>query len=122
MQDLRWGIPLLTFAVLWWVVWIGLLLESSWGWRWAWIVLVPWGLAAAIFLRRIGFIIVNGGMDSATQPGSPLAFLIGWVFETIVLTAPTTAILTLLLLKAHRSGSLAPLANIVTSRKRRWRT
>ena len=36
-------------------------------------------------LRRLFFFAKHGGMDCATCNGSPTAFLIGWVLETVVL-------------------------------------
>lgn len=36
-------------------------------------------------LRRLFFIAKHGGMDCATCNGSPMAFLIGWALETLVL-------------------------------------
>jgi len=37
-------------------------------------------------LQRIFFILEHGGMDCYTCNSSPMAFLIGWVLETLVLT------------------------------------
>jgi hypothetical protein len=45
-------------------------------------------LGAFLFARRVGFVLEHGGMDSSNEPGSPAAFLIGWVFEQIMVTLP----------------------------------
>jgi hypothetical protein len=36
-------------------------------------------------IRRITFVIEHGGIDCATCDGSPVAFLIGWGVELLVL-------------------------------------
>ena len=37
-------------------------------------------------LQRILFVLEHGGMDCYTCNASPMAFLIGWVLETLALT------------------------------------
>lgn len=54
-----------------------------------------------LFIVRVWFIIENGGMDRKDGFGSPVAFMIGWVFEITVITFPSL-VLTLLLLKIWR--------------------
>jgi len=50
-----------------------------------WISFIPiialWIILLLQEARRIIYIVENGGMDSATQSGSPMAFLIGMFFE-----------------------------------------
>ena len=50
-----------------------------------WISFIPitifWSILLIQEIRRVLFIIENNGMDSANIPGSPLAFLIGFIFE-----------------------------------------
>lgn len=47
-------------------------------------VTVLWTLLLLQTLRRVAFIVKNGGMDSYDEPGSPMAFLIGMVAEQSV--------------------------------------
>ena len=46
-------------------------------------------LGAMLLLGRVGYILRHGGMDSAEEPGSPLAFLLGWIFEQVCVTLPS---------------------------------
>ncbi len=50
-----------------------------------WISFIPitalWIILLLQEARRIIYIVENGGMDPATQSGSPMAFLIGMFFE-----------------------------------------
>lgn len=43
-------------------------------------------------LLRIQFILVNHGMDRAEPPSSPMAFLLGWMFTTMVFLMPGTVL------------------------------
>ncbi len=54
---------------------------------------VPLLLCLVQTARRLAFIAHHGGMDSAEEPGSPMAFLIGWVFEWFVLGGPTSVLI-----------------------------
>lgn len=111
------GVPLLAFAAMWWVVCVGLLLNRTWSWRLAWIVLIPWGLAVAQLLIRVAFVVINRGFDTPTR-GSPGAFLLGIIVETLLLTIPTSAIVLLLCV---RNGWIT--IRLPKRRRRsRWRT
>ena len=61
-----------------------------------WISFIPvtifWSILLIQEIRRILFIIENHGMDSANIPGSPLAFLIGFIFELIYFIPLTFAL------------------------------
>ena len=53
-----------------------------------------------MFLVRIGFVIWYGGMDAPNLQASPMAFLIGSVFEQLFFTLPA-----LVIIKAIRSNN-----------------
>lgn len=50
------------------------------------------GLGVLMLLRRIWFVILHGGMDTLDTPGSPMAFLIGLIFEQVFITLPALVI------------------------------
>jgi uncharacterized protein YqgC (DUF456 family) len=84
----------LVYAVLW--AWSGVVYHrgSRFGYYAVAVFTVPWILIlGAQFCRRIFYLIAYGG-DAPDEMGSPLAFLIGWIFET----PPTLVILILGLL------------------------
>ena len=61
----------------------------------------PGGLWIFQTIRRIGFVLREGGMERADGYGSPLAFLLGVVGEGLILGLP--AILLLLIAILHRN-------------------
>ncbi len=48
----------------------------------------PLALGTFFHYSRIDFIIKNGGLEGPGGYGSPLAFLIGWAFTTVVFFMP----------------------------------
>jgi hypothetical protein len=61
------------------------------GSRWSWSLSLLFNALLSALLtmqctRRLWFILQHGGMDSADQPGSPMAFLIGWTLEIALLS------------------------------------
>lgn len=48
----------------------------------------PLALGTFFHYARVDFIIKNGGMEGPNGFGSPLAFLIGWIFTTVVFFIP----------------------------------
>jgi len=48
----------------------------------------PLALGSFFHYARIDFIIKNSGMEGPNGHGSPLAFLIGWVFTTLIFFIP----------------------------------
>ena len=86
-------ITLGSFALAWWVV--GILLVRGVGSAILpalALVAVPWCLVVAQAVRRVAFIIREGGMERADGLGSPLLFLFNWVIELSVAFVPLTLI------------------------------
>jgi hypothetical protein len=49
--------------------------------------LILLALGVVLQVSRIEFVIQHGGMDTFEE-GSPMAFLIGWIFETLIIFIP----------------------------------
>lgn len=70
------------------------------------------GIGSALFgliwffqvFRRIEFILREGGMERADGYGSPLAFLVGMIFEGLILAIP--AVILMLIAIRHRNPSI----------------
>ncbi|HEX7124249.1 MAG TPA: hypothetical protein VF406_00550 [Thermodesulfobacteriota bacterium] len=87
---------LLVFFVSGVVAGVGGLAGSRWAERWG-AVFAAAGLATggALFLARIVFVVRHGGMDCYDCNGSPVAFLIGWIWEQGAVTVPSGLIMRL---------------------------
>lgn len=68
------------------------------------VLLPPAGLYGYQLVRRISFIITNGSMEPADGMGSPMAFLLGWIMESIVLLPTVIAFLACLILLRSMHG------------------
>ena len=64
---------------------------------------VLWSILLIQEISRIVFIIENEGMDSQTEPGSPLAFLLGMVWE-LIFFVPLSVVLVCGLRLFYRRG------------------
>lgn len=75
----------------WWLVGLTLVFHKKAGFFTAFtIVSGLWLLGCFLTVRRIMFVIENQGMERADGFGSPLAFLIGLIFEQCFLFVPMT--------------------------------
>ena len=73
-----WGGMLL----LWWCTYIYLRMDKKFSFWWSFLLInLFWWPLLAQTIRRILFVIENGGMDRADGYGSPMAFLLGLVGE-----------------------------------------
>jgi hypothetical protein len=81
------------FVLAWWLVW-ALLIRGVMKAVIPAIALIaiPWSFAAVQSLRRVGFIIREGGMERADGYGSPALFLFNWLTELSVFLIPLTLI------------------------------
>ena len=53
-----------------------------------WSSFVTLAIGTLFHVVRIGFIIKNGGMEPPDGMGSPMAFILGWLFTTILIFMP----------------------------------
>lgn len=103
-----------SYAALFWIIAVLLLLRRRAGlYMGAAVLLPPVGVYGFQQIRRIWFILKNGGMEPVDGMGSPMAFLIGWIFESVLLLPFVAAFIAcvVFILRFHRdkSGlSLAP--------------
>jgi hypothetical protein len=75
------------------------------------LALFPGGLWIFQTIRRIGFVLREGGMERADGYGSPLAFLLGVVGEGLILGLPTILMMIIAILhqnptKTHPGGGI----------------
>ena len=56
-----------------------------------WSSFVTLAIGTLFHLLRIGFIIKNGGMEPPDGMGSPMAFILGWIFTTVFMFLPGLA-------------------------------
>ena len=56
------------------------------------LIAMPWAGALAQAIRRIAFVMREGGLDRADGEGSPMAFVLGVVFEQGFVFIPLTLI------------------------------
>lgn len=92
----------LTFAIIGFIllIWvastIGLFMQKKWSWFLALSsVAVLWILMFIQTTRRIIFVVANQSMEGPKGEGSPMAFIINFVFEQIFLFIPMTVLLIL---------------------------
>ena len=88
-----WSNALGAYALAWWIV-AGYLRRSSSPRLAAPLIMIalPWAAAVAETAERIGFVLREGGMEAADGAGSPMAFLLGVVFEQGFVFVPLTVI------------------------------
>ena len=68
--------------MLWWCTYIYLRMDKKFSFWWSFLLInLFWWPLLAQTIRRILFVIENGGMDRADGYGSPMAFLLGLVGE-----------------------------------------
>jgi hypothetical protein len=71
---------------LWCAALVTVLLKVRWS---QWVALAAFapviGWLLFLSVRRMAFIVEHGGMDCDTCDGSPMAFLLGWIFEAAFL-------------------------------------
>jgi hypothetical protein len=53
-----------------------------------WSSLATLAIGTLFHVLRIGFIIKNGGMEPPDGMGSPMAFILGWAFTTVLIFIP----------------------------------
>ncbi|NIP60902.1 MAG: hypothetical protein GWM92_20785 [Gemmatimonadetes bacterium] len=83
------GLALVAFTALWWAAAVGLYRRRPWAPGLAALLAgVPLLLGLVQSARRILFIVDRGGLESVGGRGSPLAFLVGWGEEALVLLIP----------------------------------
>jgi hypothetical protein len=84
---------LAAFALAWWAAAVCLLRDrrgapaAALG-----LVAVPWTLALVQTVRRAAFVARTGGLEHPSGRGSPMAFLLGVLFEQLVCFLPLTVV------------------------------
>jgi hypothetical protein len=75
---------IMLFVMLWLFFSYNLLINKNWGYVGSFSCLgIIWFFSLYITIMRIVFVAQNGGLDRADGGGSPVAFLLGFVFEQI---------------------------------------
>lgn len=80
------------------------------------LIAVPWTAALAQSIGRLAFVVREGGLDRADGSGSPMAFVLGVVFEQCFVFIPLTVI-ALRLLRANRRLAARPTVASSASRR-----
>jgi len=83
------GAALVAFTVLWWAAALGLLGRRRWAPGLSALLsamLLLLGLAQSV--RRVHFLVDRGGFEAVGGQGSPVAFLVGWGEEAMLLLIP----------------------------------
>ena len=88
-----WSNALGAYALAWWIA--GGYLRRTRSPRLAvplFLIALPWAAALAQTIRRITFVAREGGMEGTDGAGSPMAFVLGVVFEQGIVFIPLTVI------------------------------
>ena len=105
-----WSNALGAYALAWWIA--GGYLRRSRSPKLAVplvLIALPWLAALAQTMRRITFVAREGGMEGADGAGSPMAFVLGMVFEQGLVLIPLTVI-AFRLWRANQRRSARPAA------------